>query len=215
MYLVELFDRFKDAAGRTQRSHIIDACQLLNKARSFKYNAASLETLSACIDQCRSKARARLQLFRWMLFNVLVGNDDNHLKNVSFTVSAEGIDLAPPYDMLSTAVYRTRAMANERARWPDVDLMIALPGAPTFGQVTRKSMLDAGALLGLPRKLAERELDSMTRALPLMLEKRVAQLEAENKHLPEAARPFLGGELRLIRAVQHVVVADMLKCVAK
>src|SRR5439155_25292713 len=79
-----------------------EACQLLNKSRSFKNASASLETLAACIGQCRNRASARLRLYRWLMFNVLI-----HLKNISFMVSAEGIELSPPYDMLCTAVLIT------------------------------------------------------------------------------------------------------------
>ena len=96
VYLIERFDRFKDEQGNTQRRHVIDACQLLNKSRSFKNSSASLETLAACIDKCRNRASARLRLYRWLMFNVLIGNDDNHLKNISFMVSAEGIEVSPP-----------------------------------------------------------------------------------------------------------------------
>jgi len=67
------------------------------------------------------------------VFNLLVANSDNHLKNLSFMVSSEGIELAPAYDLLSTGTYHTRALANERANWPATELAIALPGATTFG----------------------------------------------------------------------------------
>ncbi|MDD2927180.1 HipA domain-containing protein [Rhodoferax sp.] len=73
--LIERFDRVRapgDAA--TQRIHIIDTCQLLNKSRAFKYQQANLQTLAEAIKLCRQKAAARIQLYRWLLFNVLVGN---------------------------------------------------------------------------------------------------------------------------------------------
>jgi len=52
-------------------------------------------------------------VFQWIVFNTLVGNSDCHLKNVSFMVDAQGIRLAPLYDLLCTAVYHTRT----RWRW--------------------------------------------------------------------------------------------------
>ncbi len=141
VYIIERFDRHVNDTGRTQRRHIIDACQLLNKPRGFKNRSANLQTLAECVDRCRDMASARLQLYRWLLFNVLVANDDNHLKNISFMVSAEGISLAPPDDMLSTSVYRAVAFADSFATWPAVEMMIPLPGATQFGQVTRDAML--------------------------------------------------------------------------
>jgi len=45
VYIVERFDRTVDATGHRHRRHIIDACQLLNKSRAFKYKTATLQTL--------------------------------------------------------------------------------------------------------------------------------------------------------------------------
>ncbi len=46
-------------------------------------------------------------MFRWTVFNVVVGNADAHLKNLSFFVDARGYRLAPFYDIVSTVVYHT------------------------------------------------------------------------------------------------------------
>ena len=211
VYLIERFDRMTDAQGQTRRLHVIDACQLLNKSRNYKNTSASLQTLADCIAQCRGRAAARLYLYRWLVFNLLVGNDDNHLKNVSFMVSAEGVDLAPPYDMLATSVYRTKALADERATWPEVDLMIPLPGATKFSQVTRQAVLEAGGILGLNRRIGERELNTMATALPKALAAVRAGIEAENQHYPAPARVFLAGEQRLLLAVERLLVPFMLE----
>jgi serine/threonine-protein kinase HipA len=211
VYIVERFDRTADAAGHSHRRHIIDACQLLNKSRAFKYKTATLQTLAAIVQYCRSRAITRLSLYRWLVFNLLVANNDNHLKNLSFMVSSEGIELAPAYDLLSTGTYHTRALANERANWPAVELAIALPGATTFGGVTRESVLRAGETLGLPQRICARLLDRMTRELPVALVALVRQIEAENAQYPKAIGVFLGGERRLISTIQQLVVPDMLE----
>ena len=112
------FERRIGTQGRTERRHIIDACQLLNKSRAFKYQSAILAALAQIVEYCRNRASTRLELYRWLVFNVLVANGGNHLKNLSFLVSAEGMELAPAYDLLSTGSYHTRAFGNERADWP-------------------------------------------------------------------------------------------------
>jgi serine/threonine-protein kinase HipA len=150
-------------------------------------------------------------LYRWLVFNLLVANSDNHLKNLSFMVSSEGIELAPAYDLLSTGTYHTRALANERANWPATELAIALPGATTFGGVTRDCVLRAGETLGLPQRISARELDRLTRELPVALEALVRQIEVQNAQYPQAIGVFLGGERRLISTLQHLVVPDMLE----
>ncbi len=214
VYIVERFDRHVDEAGQVRRHHIIDACQLLNKSRLFKNSAATLATLSDCIARCRNRASARLRLYRWLVFNLLVANDDNHLKNISFSVGPDGIDLCPCYDLLSTGVYHTRAFADHRATWPAVPMMIPLPGASTFAEVSRTAVLAAAEALGLSRRIGERELDRMIAGLPKALETLVQEVEAENIRLPNSVRAQLGGELRLLRTMQHLIVPEMLSRVA-
>jgi serine/threonine-protein kinase HipA len=224
VYLIDRFDRIPSAdssgdmaakADLVTRRHVIDTCQLLNKARNFKYSAAHLDTLVEAIGQCKAKVAARLQLYRWVLFNILVGNGDNHLKNISFTVDANGIDVAPAYDMLCTTVYDTRAFAAENAKWPRSELAFSLPGVRHFGDVRREHVLAAGASLGLARGTALRELNRLLTALPAAADKLIQEIEAgiheqaDRSPDPVAARVHIAGELRLLRAIRHVVLNDM------
>jgi len=210
VYLVERFDRYTDAAGATQRRHIIDACQLLNKSRSFKYTGATLESLGDIVAACRNRASTRIRLYRWLIFNMLLANNDNHLKNLSFMVGREGIELSPAYDLLSTGAYHTRAFAGDRADWPKVPLAITMPRVPTLEAVNRQSLLEAGEALGLRKTIGERELNSMMAALPGALRALVQEVSDDNTRLPQAANRFLAGEVRLLSTLQHVVVPEML-----
>ncbi len=214
VYIVERFDRLQDSES-VGRRHVIDACQLLNKSRSFKYSAANLETLAEVIKACRNRAAARLQIYRWLVFNVLVGNGDNHLKNLSFMVGPEGINLAPAYDLLSTAAYATRATASEKATWPEVELALSIGDARNFAQIDRPKIRQAGRALGLGAATVERELSRMAR--DMLMKARALLNEIENdveaelakSRLPEEARQHIGGELRLLRAITHIVIQDM------
>ncbi|MGO9991097.1 MAG: HipA domain-containing protein [Steroidobacteraceae bacterium] len=210
VYLVERFDRYTDAAGATQRRHIIDACQLLNKSRGFKYTGATLESLGDIIAACRNRASTRMNLYRWLIFNVLIANNDNHLKNLSFMVGREGIELSPAYDLLSTGAYHTRAFAGDRADWPKVPLAITMLNVPTLEAVNRKSLLEAGEALGLRKSIGERELNSMMAAMPGALEELIHEVSDDNTRLPQAAMQFLAGELRLLATFQHLVVPEMM-----
>ncbi|MGI9211452.1 MAG: HipA domain-containing protein, partial [Methylococcaceae bacterium] len=98
VYIIDRFDRIRNEDG-WQRRHVIDACQLLGLDRSFKYNEGSVGNLAVLANACRSPAVARTRLFSWLVFNILVGNTDAHLKNLSFMVSHDGIQLAPHYDL--------------------------------------------------------------------------------------------------------------------
>lgn len=222
VYLIERFDRVRapgDAA--TQRIHIIDTCQLLNKSRAFKYQQANLQTLAEAIQMCRQKAAARIQLYRWLIFNVLVGNGDNHLKNISFEVSHEGLSLAPFYDLLCTAVYATRAYAQHTPTWPRVELALSMEGANHFDDITRDKLLKAGERLGLKADTVARELESMEKKLPVAADALMDDITHRFEALigqspdPTAVRAVQGGELMLLRAIRKIVIHDMLERVRK
>ncbi|MEI7444449.1 MAG: HipA domain-containing protein [Burkholderiales bacterium] len=219
VYLVERFDRAVTRRGENEdgtprldvrRRHVIDACQLLGKPRGFKHSGASLAALSALVEASTNRLDTRIRLYRWLAFNVLVGNDDCHLKNLSFFAQAEGIRLAPPYDLLATSAYATRALAEERGTWPVVPLAIAVPGATHFADVTRGAMLAAADALGVPARTAARELDAMRARVPGALDAAMAELAARHARLGEAGRGVAGAEMRLARTVRDVVLHDML-----
>lgn len=165
-YAIERFDRRVDAAELApktgerppdvQRIHTIDACQLLNKSRIFKYGK-DVQVLREISQACSDRLTTPVLLFRWLVFNLLVANDDCHLKNLSFLVTPGRIDLSPHYDLLATGVYHTRTFADVHGKWPQVPLAIHLSkDVVQFDQVTPQAILDAGHLLGVPEKLAIR-----------------------------------------------------------
>ncbi|MGC9236767.1 MAG: HipA domain-containing protein [Thiomonas sp.] len=210
VYLVDRFDRRETPQG-WHRRHVIDACQLLGLDRSFKYSQGSMESLAALAKACRSPALARTRLFSWLVFNILIGNSDAHLKNLSFLVSHDGVQLAPFYDLLSVATYETPAF--EQTGWP-IRTQLAWPvlGVRHFSAVNRSLLLEAGASLHLSKTTAARLLDHLlNRALP-QAQALYAEVEAENAQLVQA-RPelsaTLAGELRCLRAVVHTVLNDM------
>ena len=139
LYVIDRFDRIPEGKG-WQRRHAIDACQLLGLDRSFKYSQGSMENLAALANACRSAAVARSRLFGWLVFNVLVGNSDAHLKNLSFLVSHEGVQLAPFYDLLSVATYDSPAF--DKSGWPaQTQLAWPILGVRHFSDIRRGLLL--------------------------------------------------------------------------
>lgn len=195
VYLVQRFDR-QLLDGLLQRRHVLDACQLLSFDRVYKYRMATLETLQQLVELCRSKALSRQLLFRWALFNALLGNNDAHLKNLSFFVGSRGVELTPHYDLLSTSVY---ARDNN---WGGAELSWPMGEARRFADLQRADVLAFGAVLGLPGSVSTRLLDSLLKALPV----------AADQLLQQALSLGLSaGELRLLRQIRHGVLADMLQ----
>ena len=212
VYIIERFDRQSDGSGENmhvKRLHIIDACQLLNRDRLFKHTGASLAALRDVIAACTNRAAARLRLFSWLVFNILVANDDCHLKNLSFRVGADGIFLAPHYDLLSTGAYYTRAIAGENASWPGVPMAIELPDAKTFGQVNLKSVLAAGLELGVPERPARRIVAQMVGNLLPATEAALKNIESIRAKAPPGAAAGLGSQGYLANVLQKMVYPEM------
>jgi len=216
-YVINRFDRvFDEASQEWLRLHVVDACQLLDLARTFKYQGASIQTLASLMDRCREKAQARMGIYQWLLFNTLVGNSDSHLKNLSFLVDRGGVRLAPFYDLLSTAVYHTRAYADEHAVWPQERLTVPLAGAAFFADVTYGKLLAAGTALGLTQSTSGRVLDRMLGMLAPQADTLIAEFEAGQLHQPADSamdHSTRSAHLRMLRSIRHIVIEDMLALV--
>ena len=210
VYLIDRFDRVAGAQG-WQRRHAIDACQLLGLDRSFKYTQGSMDSLAALANACRRPAVTRSRLFGWLVFNVLVGNSDAHLKNLSFLVSHEGVQLAPFYDLLSVATYDSPAF--DKSGWPaQTQLAWPILGVRHFSDIRRGLLLEAGVALNLVKGTAERLLENLRSRIVSEAEALYAEVEAENARIAHA-RPELAatmaGESRCVRAISHTVIKEM------
>lgn len=212
VYLVERFDR---ADGR--RLHAIDACQLLGVDRSFKYLQGSVDTLARLANQCRSTAIARTRLFEWLAFNLLVGNSDAHLKNLSFLVTPQGIQLAPFYDLLAGGLYES-AVFNQRG-WPQqTALAWPLPAARRFADLTRAGLIEAGRAMGLAAATATRVLDALLHRVPARSVELLAEAAVDNTRrlaIEPALATVFGGEMRCLRAIHHAVIMEMVQRLAR
>lgn len=215
VYIVKRFDRESGPDGRIRRLHLVDSCQLLNRSRQFKYQGARFDALKDMIRHCRVPAKTRLQLFQWLVFNALVGNGDNHLKNISFLAGPTGTRLAPAYDLLSTAVYDTRALADERATWPRVNTVFQWDGRQKqFGEMTASDLIEAGASIGVRRfasgevRRQARDILSAADAVATAVRNERAE-RIEQSPDPAAARQYTGIEDRVMNAIRHIVLAEM------
>ncbi len=65
------------------------------------------------------------QMFRRVLFNVLVGNTDDHLRNHGFIRELSGWRLAPAYDLNPNSARRVHALRlDETSEAPDIDAVL-------------------------------------------------------------------------------------------
>jgi serine/threonine-protein kinase HipA len=201
VYLIERFDR-ETSGTETRRLHIIDACQLLGLDRAFKYQQSSVATLAACLERCNQPALTAMRLLRWVIFNLLAGNADAHLKNLSFRVSADGIELAPFYDLVSTECYR--AGPESHPRWPTRELSLRIGRAHSFGMVTPADVLALARELGINPRAAKRALGEMIEQIGPAADQLLSEFEAAE--IPATVR---ASQLRVARQIRYIPIRDM------
>jgi serine/threonine-protein kinase HipA len=108
--VVERFDRQLDV-WPPRRCHQEDLCQALGLTPDFKYQQEgwalpSYRALAELLQQhSPSPGLDRLAGAQAAVFNYLVGNADAHAKNISLLHRADGVGLAPLYDVVCTAAY--------------------------------------------------------------------------------------------------------------
>ncbi len=202
VYGVMRFDRVPDRKQANQsqvprRLHTLDACQLLSIDRLYKYQQASVATLAKLVLQCREKARTRIALLRWSVFNALIGNGDAHLKNLSFFVGAGGVVLTPHYDLLSTTSYA------RPGQWGDAELSTAMAEASHFGDLRRQHIIEFAGALGVPKKLANEQLDMLLAAITPAAARLTGEMETGQSAIRYA------GEHRQIRVIVSGILKEM------
>jgi len=201
VYLIDRFDR-ESVGNETRRLHIIDACQLLGLDRTFKYQQATVQTFVDIVEQCTNRARTRQDIAAWMLFNLLTGNGDAHLKNVSFHIDGKGVMLAPFYDLVSTESYRTAPGSNPQ--WPDTPLSTQIGEARTFARVDKAQYAAFAEALGLTRTAIKRLLADFTGRIEALAEEVLA--EFARLEVEPATR---AGQLRVLRTIRGIVIREM------
>lgn len=193
VFLSERFDR-TGKPGHARRLHAIDGCQVLSLSPVYKYDQATAASLARLVDASRRKAATRVALYRWVVFNLVTGNGDAHLKNLSFLAGPRGIDLAPHYDLVSTSVWRD-------ADWARAELTTPMGAATRFTGVRRADVLAFAQELGLPKPLAGRLLDEL-----------LGRIEPQARTLSQAhdaAPDAHPGEARLLRQIVHGPIVGM------
>lgn len=107
--LIARYDRMPDGQGGLLRLHQLDLCQLAGKPSNVKYESDGGPTLADCrkLLAATGVGGADVKRFlQWILFNLLVGNNDSHAKNLSVLLDGDGkYVLAPFYDLMCTAIY--------------------------------------------------------------------------------------------------------------
>ena len=136
--LIERFDRERIEGGLARR-HMVSALTMLGVSELESLNQ-SYEGIAGVISSRGAAAyveRDRIELFKRMVFNILVTNNDDHLRNHAFLndPSGPGWRLSPLYDVVPSPEVGTDRFLNlavgPRGRAARLDN--ALEGAGAFG----------------------------------------------------------------------------------
>ena len=156
-YFTKRFDR----KGQHDKIAVEDFSQLAGMGRDTKYNY-SMERVVKLIDTyCTFPVIEKAELFKRVLFNFLVGNEDMHLKNYSLITQKGKVSLAPAYDFLNSSIVLKGDIEE-----------IALSIKGKKNNLTRKILVDyfGKERCGLTDKVVEKIMISINTALPFWFE---------------------------------------------
>ena len=101
VYLIKRFDRVIDERGSERPLHFLSGLTAIN-CRETDYNEWSYQRLVQAINRQSDQPELdRRELFRRMVFNILVNNDDDHPRNHGFiSPDTSTWRLSPLYDVV-------------------------------------------------------------------------------------------------------------------
>lgn len=151
--LVERFDRDGE-----ERLRLEDFAQILSKPRGRDFNGkyqSSYEEAATVIEKYSARSKIDLaRYFNLVVFNLVVGNADAHLKNFSLLERPEGLRLSPAYDLVNTIVY------------PEYERMAALEiggRKRSFEEIDRPLLESFGHDLGLPERAVKKAIGDLSK----------------------------------------------------
>ncbi len=185
--VVKRFDRFVREDGSLGRLIQYDFCQLAGIASERKYEKEGGPGVVRCAEilrQYSSSPAPDLQAFvQWLFFNLYVGNNDSHAKNLSIYWRPEqGVRLTPFYDLMCTRVYP--GLSKEFA--------FNVGGEVLPGQMGAAQMRGLAQQLGMGHAYLNKVARHLADKIPAAIDKAVAELAP---CLPPSGRTFAESKL--------------------
>ena len=146
-----------DGLPTPRRLHQEDFAQALGIPAERKYEQEGQNYLKRIFQLIRNYSSDPIsdQLKMWdlLIFDYLIGNTDNHIKNISLLYSADmrNIRLAPAYDILSTCMYK------ESSRY----MAIGIAGMFDIDQISMNHFMSAADDAGLGKQMAMKRFDHL------------------------------------------------------
>lgn len=155
------------------RLHQEDFAQAIGINSRDKYEKAGEEYLKKMFALIRGNfsnpIEDSLKLWKITIFNFLVGNTDNHIKNISILYSEDlkSLSLAPAYDIVSTKIYDSSTD----------EMSLGINGKFARASISRSDFEVEAAHCGPGAKNAVKIFDQMKKDFPSALEESKRELE--------------------------------------
>ena len=150
---VHRFDRVRSGPGWARLAQE-DGCQLLDAYPARKYSLTVRELVEAFDRHAAVPPLALTNLLVQLAFSYLIGNGDQHAKNLSLGQTPQGLMPTPAYDLLSPLFY------------PKLDPRMALKMDGKDDRWRRKSFVAFFGRYDIPEKAVSRSLDRICDASP-------------------------------------------------
>ncbi|WP_323121435.1 type II toxin-antitoxin system HipA family toxin [Burkholderia alba] len=198
--IVRRFDRTLRQDGTLARLIQYDLCQLNGTLSERKYEAEGGPGIAACAALIRRHSTQPAVDLRhfvdWILFNLYVGNNDSHAKNLSiYTVPGRGVMLTPFYDLLCTRLYPGLSKS----------FAFSVGGATLPGKIGRDQIVAMAEQLGMRPQFVLREAADLARKIPAALD---AAIDSIRPVLPIGAHP-------LAEQLRHFILSTTAKTAAR
>ncbi len=157
--LIERFDRNRTADDQWQRKMMVSALTIL-ELHEHEARYASYEALSHIIRQQFTDANATLkELFSRIVFNIFVGNTDDHARNHAAFWDGKQLQLTPAYDICPQS--RSGGIASQAmlidGEHRESQLALCVKAAPTFHMSTD----DALTIIQHQKEIIEKNWDAV------------------------------------------------------
>ena len=135
---------------RPYRIHQEDFAQAMGIPSFEKYERDGLNYAEKMFEIIRNYTRSpmedQLHLWNRIVFNFVLGNTDAHIKNYSllYDPHMEGVSLAPAYDMISTAIYKSTTK----------DMSFNIGGIRNIDSIDEGRFKSLAARVGIGEKIA-------------------------------------------------------------
>jgi len=188
-----------------------DMCQLAGVASSGKYEAEGGPGLGHCAQIIREEsmhpAADLRRLIDWVFFNLFVGNNDSHAKNLSLhVIPGEGMRLTPFYDLVATRVYPTLS----------AKFAFAIGGEYVPGNIARPHIEAMARELGMAANYVLHRAEEMAVLIPRACETAIEEFEREqDRRLTGQQRQLLANLRKLVPATTKRLHKSILGTVSK